>query len=71
MKPAYEVLNPSFSDINLEKQIEFGINDWCAENESGHPYYGQTKMEAENIRSRYEAWDRKVWSSIKGSTSCQ
>lgn len=52
-QPAYEVRNPSFSDLNLQKQIEFGINDWCAEGESGHPYFGQTKDEAERIRASF------------------
>ena len=31
MSQAYEVRNPSFSDMNLEQQIDAGINDWCAE----------------------------------------
>ena len=52
---AYEVHNPSFNDITLEKQIECGINDWCAEGRNGHPYYGRTKEEAELVRSMYEA----------------
>jgi hypothetical protein len=52
-RPAYEVRNPSFSDMNLEQQIEAGINDWCAEDASGHPYYGQTKAEAEAIRALF------------------
>lgn len=51
---AYEVLNPSFSDMNLEQQVEAGINDWCAEGRNGHPYYGRTKTEAETIRRSYE-----------------
>ena len=50
---AYEVRNPSFSGMNLQQQIEAGINDWCAEGASGHPYYGQTKAEAEAIRASY------------------
>lgn len=53
MKPAYEVRSPSFSDMNLEQQIAAGINDWCAEGTSGHPYFGQTKAEAEAIRAQY------------------
>lgn len=52
--PAYEVRNPSFSDLNIEQQIEYGINDWCAESASGHPYYGRTKVEAEAIRAQFE-----------------
>jgi len=53
MTTAYEVRNPSFSDMTLEVQIDVGINDWCAEGASGHPYYGQTKAEAEAIRASY------------------
>jgi hypothetical protein len=53
MSAAYEVRNPSFSDMNLDQQIDAGINDWCAEGKSGHPYYGRTKAEAEAIRAQY------------------
>lgn len=53
MQAAYEVRNPSFSDMTLEQQIEVGINDWCAEGASGHPYFGQSKAEAEAIRAQY------------------
>lgn len=52
--PAYEVHNPSFSDIALEQQIEFGINDWRADDEVG-PFFGQTKDEAEFARAKYTA----------------
>lgn len=52
-RQAYEVRNPSFNDMNLEQQIEAGINDWCAEGKSGHPYFGRTKSEAEAIRAQY------------------
>ena len=31
MSSAYEVNNPSFSDMNLEQQIQAGVNDWLAE----------------------------------------
>lgn len=54
MKAAYEVHNPSFNDINLLDQIEYGINDWCAEGKDGHQYFGRTKQEAEKIRADYE-----------------
>ena len=54
LQPAYEVRNPSFNDMTLEQQIEAGINDWCAEGISGHPYYGQTKEQAESIRAAYQ-----------------
>lgn len=50
---AYEIHNPSFNDLNLEAQIEHGINDWAAEGKSGHIYFGQTKEEAESIRATY------------------
>lgn len=52
-RAAYEVRNPSFSDMNLEQQVEAGINDWCAEGPDGHPFYGQSKVEAERIRAAY------------------
>lgn len=55
MNNAYEVRNPSFSDMTLDQQIEAGINDWCAEGASGHPYFGQSKAEAEAIRAQYGA----------------
>lgn len=53
MKAAYEVHNPSFNDIGLDAQIAFGINDWCAEGADGHPFFGRTKAEAEQIRADY------------------
>ena len=53
MKAAYEIHNPSFGDITLDQQIEHGINDWCAEGESGHLYFGRTKAEAEAIREQF------------------
>ena len=52
LRSAYEVRNPSFSDMTLEQQIEVGINDWCAESRTGHPYYGKTKEAAEDLRAR-------------------
>lgn len=55
LNPAYEVHNPSFSDMTLETQIEHGINDWCAEGRDGHPFFGRSKAEAEQIRSVYLA----------------
>lgn len=54
MKSAYEYLCPSFSDMNIEQQIEFGICDWCAEGINGHLYFGQSKIEAESIRESFE-----------------
>lgn len=54
MQKAFEIHNPDFNDIPLDKQIEYGINDWCAENENGHKYFGRTKEQAENIRAQYE-----------------
>lgn len=53
-KPAYEVRNPSFPDMNIEQQIEAGIADWCAEGKTGHPYFGQTKADAEATRAQFE-----------------
>ncbi len=53
-RQAYEVHNPSFSDLNLESQIEHGINDWCAEGKSGHQYFGRSKEQAEFIRFQYK-----------------
>ena len=54
MPAPYEILNPSFGDMSLDQQIEAGINDWCAEGKDGHPYFGQTKDEAERVRRMYE-----------------
>jgi hypothetical protein len=51
---AYEVRNPSFSDMNLEAQIEVGINDWVVEGKSGHLYFGQTANEAIAIANGYD-----------------
>lgn len=53
MNQAYEVCNPSFNDMNLDQQIEAGINDWCAEGRSGHQYFGTSKEQAEAIRAQY------------------
>ncbi len=55
MKAAYEILNPSFSDMNIEQQIDAGINDWCAEGPCGHPYFGRSKDDAEAIRAQHES----------------
>ena len=54
MKEAYEVRNPSFGDLNLEQQIEYGINDWCAEGDDGHQYFGRTPEEAITVRAAFE-----------------
>ena len=53
MHAAYEVRNPSFSDMNIEQQIDAGINDWCAEDDQGHEFFGQSRDEAERIRCLY------------------
>lgn len=50
---AYEIPSPSFSDIPLDKQIEFGINDWAVEGKSGHLYFGRTADEAVATAARY------------------
>lgn len=52
---AYEVLNPSVRDISLADQIRLGINNWCAEDDLGRPFYGRTQAEAEKIRADYLA----------------
>jgi hypothetical protein len=54
MNKAYEIHNPSFSDMNLEAQIEVGINDWVVEGKSGHLYFGQTANEAIAIATSYD-----------------
>lgn len=51
--PAYEIRNPSFSDMNLEAQIEAGINDWEAEDHNAQRFVGETKTKAEAARARY------------------
>ena len=53
MKSAYEVHNPSFADIALDLQIEYGINDWAVEGKSGHLYFGRTAEEAIRIAANY------------------
>lgn len=50
---AYEIANPSFSDINLDRQIEYGINDWAVEGKSGHVYVGQTAEQALAIAKQF------------------
>ena len=50
---AYEIHNPSFGDLTLDQQIEYGCNDWCADGDSGHPYYGTTAAQAEEIRATH------------------
>lgn len=52
--PAYEIRNPSFSNMTLEQQIAVGVNDWEAEGRSGHLYVGETREKAEKNRSLYE-----------------
>lgn len=49
MAPAYEVINPSFPDMDLDEQIDAGINDWVADGYDG-PFYGQSKGAAEKMR---------------------
>ena len=53
MNKAFEIRNPSFSDLNLEQQIKFGINDWCVERRDGHQFFGRTKSEAESVARMY------------------
>ena len=52
--PAYEIRNPSFPDLTLEKQIEYGCNDWVAVGKDDHGYVGETKEQAEANRAIYE-----------------
>lgn len=54
MNKPYEVHNPSFSDLNLLQQIEYGICDWCAEGRDGHKYFGRTPEEAITVRAAFE-----------------
>lgn len=49
----FEVANPSFRDIPLDQQIEFGINDWCVRTKSGHEYFGESKAKAIANASAY------------------
>ena len=51
---AFEVHNPSFSEMTLETQIEHGINDWAVESASGHLYFGKTSAEALVIATAYD-----------------
>jgi hypothetical protein len=50
---AFEIRNPSFSDMNLQAQIAVGINDWCVRREDGHEFYGRTQREALEIAAMY------------------
>jgi hypothetical protein len=50
----YETTSQSFKDIPLDKQIERGINDWCAENADGHQFFGRTAEEAANNCMKYQ-----------------
>ena len=54
MFKAYEVRNPSFSDMDLDVQISHGINDWVVEGKSGHFYYGRSAAEAMKIAASYD-----------------
>jgi hypothetical protein len=45
MTTAYEIHNPSFNDIPLDKQIEYGINDWAVDGKR-NIYVGQTAAQA-------------------------
>lgn len=42
----YEVVNPSFGDMNIEQQIDAGINDWLCRDAEGHEFFGQSKSAA-------------------------
>ena len=42
----YETINPPFSDMTLEQQIEHGINDWAIETRAGQVYFAQTATDA-------------------------
>ena len=46
MFEVYEIPNTFTPDFSLDKQIELGINDWCAEDDKGHVSFGHTKEEA-------------------------
>jgi hypothetical protein len=51
---AYEVHNPSFNDLTLQEQIEYGINDWAVDGKSGHVYFGRTAEEALSIARSFD-----------------
>lgn len=53
MSKPYEIHNPSFNDMTLEQQIDVGINDWCAEDDAGHEFFGATADAAEQARFLY------------------
>jgi hypothetical protein len=53
MKTAYEIHNPSFNDIPLDKQIEYGINDWAVEGKR-NTYVGRSASEALEQFNIYE-----------------
>lgn len=51
----YEVLNPSFGDMNIELQIAAGINDWVARDDAGREFFGQTRDEAVRLANEYNS----------------
>ena len=53
MKTAYEIHDPSFNDIPLDKQIEHGINDWAADGKR-NTYVGRTAAQAVEQLQRFE-----------------
>ncbi len=46
----HEILNPSFGDMNIEQQIEAGINDWVARDREGREFFGRSREEAQRAR---------------------
>lgn len=46
VREIYEVLSPSFGDLNIDQQIQFGINDWVAVDANGREFFGRTKDDA-------------------------
>ena len=49
----YEVVNPSFGDMNIEQQIDAGINDWLCRDAEGREFFGQSKDQAYNAAKIY------------------
>lgn len=48
-----EICNPSFKDMDLDRQIEAGINDWLCVGLDAREFVGSTRDEAYNAAKRY------------------
>ena len=52
-EPAHEVRSPDFPDMNIEDQIEAGINDWVAIDKAGRKFFDKTREGADAMCREY------------------